>query len=89
MLRLLAGNAAVEAYIGNVIARPVEGRDVAGEKGFALLGFHLADAVEITDAADVQIEIGLFRHDESPWKKSGDAPCPDGKRASPARVWKR
>jgi hypothetical protein len=89
MLRLLAGNAAIETHVGHVIAWPVERRDLGGDKGFAILGFQLADVVEITDAGDVQIEIGLFRHDESPWKKSGDAPCPDGKRASPARVWKR
>jgi hypothetical protein len=86
--RFLAGDAAIEAHVGNVITGPVEGRDVAGEEGFALLGLHFTDAVEITDSGGMQIEIGFLlgcarsarsAHGESPWKKSGDTPGPGGK----------
>ena len=40
-----------------------------GQEGIAFLGLHFADAIEIPEAGDVQIEVGLFvgsGHGESP-----------------------
>jgi hypothetical protein len=61
MLCFAARNTHVETAVFRGIARTIERCDVAGQEGIAFLGLHFADAIEIPEAGDVQIEeVGLF-----------------------------
>src|SRR5690606_6174058 len=69
VLRFRSRYARVEAHIRDVVDGAIERCNVAGQEGIAFLGFHFADAIEIPEAGDVQIEVGLFvgsGHGESP-----------------------
>ena len=60
VLRFAAGYAHVETAVLRLIAGTIERCDVAGQEGIAFLGLHFADAIEIPEAGDVQVEVGLF-----------------------------
>lgn len=61
MLRLAAGNVYVETTILRCIDGTIQCVNVAGEEGFAFLGRHVADAIEVPKTGNVKVEIRLSR----------------------------
>src|SRR3546814_13025599 len=81
VLRFRSRYARVETHIRDFIAGTVQGCDVAGQERIAFLGLHFADAIEIPEAGDVQIEVGLFvgsGHGESPENNEAETQPPQG-----------
>ncbi|CEG50940.1 conserved hypothetical protein [Stutzerimonas xanthomarina] len=89
VLRFRTRYARVETHIRDVIAGTVQSRDVAGQERIAFLGLHFADAIEIPEAGDVQIEVGLFGgsgHGESPENNEAEThPTQGGEGVEPPR----
>ncbi|MPM74324.1 hypothetical protein SDC9_121311 [bioreactor metagenome] len=89
VLRFRTRYARVETHIRDVIAGTVQSRDVAGQERIAFLGLHFADAIEIPEAGNMQVEVGLFGgsgHGESPEEqRGGDTPDPGGEGVEPPR----
>src|SRR5690606_3475924 len=74
LLRFAPADAYVETAILHAVGGTVQRRDVGRQKGFAFPGRHFANAIEVAQTADVQVEEGFFlRHGGSPWQSCGDA----------------
>lgn len=56
MLRIGAGDLHIEATILDVVAGTAECGNIAGEEGITFPGPHFADAIEVAQTGDMQIE---------------------------------